>query len=324
MTKNLFKYLKKFLPLIGIVILIYIIYSLNFEDIKNAFLSINPIYLLLGLTLRIPWILVRTYSWRLILKEHKIHLGFFRSVKIFLIGFFYCSITPGYIGHLMRAPYVKEETGEPYGKLFVNVLIDSTLRSIASFIMIIVGAFLVISLFPELFWINIVIFAILGLVLFFFIKKERGEKFFHTLIKYFIPKKFKSDLTRFVDTFYKDFPKVTQLIPPLLLGFVTWSITFTQIYIIVWALGLDIPYLYFILLFPLANMVGTLPISFAGLGLREGTSILIFTTLFAGVTSEEVLVFTLLGFLLTDTFTGLVGFLVSLTETREKKCLPKN
>ncbi len=86
------------------------------------------------------------------------------------------------------------------------------------------------------------------------------------------------------------------------------------------ALGIDIPYHYFILLFPLANIAGFLPVTFAGLGVREGVSILIFTTLFA-VTPEEVLVFTLVGFIITDIFTGFIGFLVSLTEAGEKKTI---
>lgn len=330
MKKNLFKYAKKFLPLIGIVILLYIIYSLDIEDIKNAFLSINPLYILVALLLTLPRVLVRNFGWQLIQKEQKIKLSFFRSLKIFLIGFFYCSITPSFIGHLMRAPYMKEDTGEPYGKLFVNIIIDSTLRTISSYLMIFIGGLLVITYFPDIFWKNTSIFAIVLIIFliillsaFYFIKKERGEKIFHTLIRYIIPKKLKDNSYRFVNTFYKDFPKVNRLIPPLLLSFIVWIFFFTQEYIIVMAMGLDseIPYHFFIFLFPLANVAGYLPITFAGLGVREGTSIFIFTTLF-GVGEAEILVFTLVGFIITDIFTGFIGFLVSLTEAGEKKSIP--
>jgi len=322
-VKSLFKHAKKFLPLIGIAIFIYIVYSLNFEDIKNAFLSIKPIYIVLALSLTLPLLLIRNYSWQLILKEQKIKLSFFQSLKIFLIGFFYCSITPGFIGHLMRVPYMKEKTGEPYGKLFVNIFIDSTLRTVAIFLMILTGALLVIGSYPKLFWITIIIFIILVLVLLYFIKKERGEKLFHKLIKYLIPKKLKDNFHKFVNTFYFDFPRITRLILPILVAFITWIIVFTQEYIIVMALGVDIPYHYFILLFPVANIAGFIPITFAGLGIREGTSILIFSTLFA-VSQEDVFVFTLAGFIITDIFIGFIGFLVSLTEAREKRFIPTN
>jgi uncharacterized protein (TIRG00374 family) len=230
----------------------------------------------------------------------------------------------------MRAPYMKEVTGEPYGKLFVNILIDSTLRTISSYLMIFIGGILVISFFPDIFWNNtsifsivLIVFLITLLIAFYFIKKERGEKIFHALIRYIIPKKLKEGSYRFVNSFYKDFPRITHLIPPLLISFIVWIFFFTQEYIIVMAMGLgsEIPYHFFILLFPLANVAGYLPITFAGLGVREGASIFIFSTLF-GVGEAEILVFTLVGFIITDIFTGFIGFLVSLTEAGEKKSLP--
>lgn len=317
MTKNLFKYVKKFLPLIGIILLILLVISLDVEKLKNAFLSIKPIYIVLALSLTLPMVLIRNYGWQLLLKEQKIKIGYFLSLKIFLIGFFYCSITPGYIGHVVRIPYLKEETGEPYGKLFVNTVIDSVLRAISQYLMILTGAILVIGTFPELFWVNIIIFVIFVLILFYLFKKERGEKLFHIFIKYLIPRKLRYNFYRFVNTFYFDFPRVTRLILPFLLSLITCIIVFTQVYIIVIALGVDIPYHIFILLFPLANVVGFIPITLAGIGTRELTSVLIFSTLFT-VTKEEALVFTLVGFILTDIFTGFIGFLVSLTEAREK------
>lgn len=317
MTKKIFKHAKKFLPFIGIIILIYTIYTLDVEKIKNAFFSIKPIFIILALSLTLPRILIRNYAWQLIQKEQNIKLTFFQSLKIFLIGYFYGSITPGYLGQLMRVPYMKKKTGEPYGKLFVNSSIESIVHSSSMYIMIIIGALLVVETFPGIFPITIVWIIILAIIIIYFIKKERGEKLFYTLIKYLIPKKLKHNLNRFVQTFYNDFPKINRLILPFILGIFTWIIIFSQEYIIVLALGLDIPYLYFLLLFPLANAAGFLPITFAGLGTRELAAIVLFSTLFA-VAEEEILVVSLVGFIITDLFTGFIGFLATLTETGEK------
>lgn len=318
MTKKLFSYAKKFLPLIGITILIILIINLDVVKIKNAFLSIEPIYIVIALSLTLPAMLVRNFAWQLLQKEQKINISFYRSLKIYLIGFFYCSITPAYAGHLMRVPYLKEETGEPYGKLFVNVFIDSTLRTIGQYLMILIGAILVFSTFPDLLWINILLFSITLITSFYFIKKERGEKVLFMLIKFIIPRRLKDKFYRFVNTFYHDFPRITRLIPPMLVGLFSWLIIFSQEYIVVMALGIEIPFHIFILLFPLANVAGFVPITFAGLGVREATSILIFSTLFA-IGREEILVFTLVGFMITDIFPGFIGFLASLTESGEKK-----
>ena len=317
MTKKIFKHAKKFLPFIGIVILIYTIYTLDVEKIKNAFFSIKPIFIILALSLTLPRILIRNYAWQLIQKEQNIKLTFFQSLKIFLIGYFYGSITPGYLGQLMRVPYMKKKTGEPYGKLFVNSSIESIVHSSSMYIMIIIGALLIVETFPGIFPITIVWIIILAIIIIYFIKKERGEKLFYTLIKYLIPKKLKHNLNRFVQTFYNDFPKINRLILPFILGIFTWIIIFSQEYIIVIALGLNIPYIWFLLLFPLANAAGFLPITFAGLGTRELAAIVLFSTLFA-VGKEEILVVSLVGFIITDLFTGFIGFLATLTETGEK------
>lgn len=323
MVKNLFKHARKFLPLIGIILLGYLVYSLGLEDIKNAFLSIHLIYVIFALSLTFPRVLIRNYAWRMIQEEQKIHLTYFQSLKIFMIGYFYASFTPGFVGQLMRLPYMKEKTGERYGKLFINTVIEVTLRQIAIYVMILFGLIMVIERFSgiELFrTITMIIIAALivtAFIVIYFIGKERGEKLLKLLVKYFMPKKFKETYYRFVGTFYKDFPRLTRLIIPFFLSFMTWIIIFSQEYIIVMAVGANIPYLSFLLLFPVANIAGYIPITFAGLGTRELASILIFSTLF-GVAEYKIFVFTLVGFIVTVIFTGFLGFLVSLTETRKK------
>jgi uncharacterized protein (TIRG00374 family) len=320
-ARKIFKQAKKFLPLIGIAIFVYIVYNLDIEKIIVVFLSINPIFIICSLTLTIPRLIIRNTAWQIIQKEQKITISFFQSLKIFLIGYFYGSITPGYIGQLMRVPYMKEKTGAPYGKLFVNSLMETIIHTLSLYGMMLIGALLVMGVLPELLYISGIWVLLLAIILFYFVKRERGEKLFHLLIHYLIPKKLKTNLYRFVDTFYTDFPEIKKLLLPLILGIFTWIIIFSQEYIIVLALGIDIPYLYFLLLFPIANVVGFIPITFAGLGTRELTAIFLFSTLF-GVGEEEVFVFTILGFVITDIFTGFIGFILSLTETKKRSMIP--
>jgi hypothetical protein len=215
---------------------------------------------------------------------------------------------------------MKEKTHEPYGKLFTNTVIETILHTFSLYIMMILGALLIITVKPELLIITIAWMIVLISILIYFVKKERGEKLFYTLIKYLIPKNLKNHFTRFVDSFYADFPRIKKLILPTVLGSLTWIIIFSQEYLFVIALGLDIPYLYFLLLFPIANTVGFIPITVAGLGTREITSIFLFTTLF-NVLPEDILVVSLAGFIMTDLFTGFIGFLLSLTEAGRKDVL---
>jgi len=65
-----------------------------------------------------------------------------------------------------------------------------------------------------------------------------------------------------------------------------------------------------------------IPITIAGIGVREITAITIFTTIY-NVSKEEILVVSLLGFIIIDIITAFVGFLLSLTETVDKKSFLK-
>ena len=322
MVKNLLGKLKLILPFIGLGILVYLIYTLDIQKIITAFLSIDFIYVVYALLLTIPLLLIRNVAYQIILKEQKITIGSFGSLKIYLIGIFYGSFTPGYSGQLMRIPYLKEKTGEPFGKLFINTLIDTFVHSFSIYGMIIIGAFLVVGTIPSLLPVTIAWMIGFCLAVIYFTRKERGEKFFRVIITYLIPKKIKPQLNAFVDTFYTDFPRFKAMIIPYLIGILTWVIVFSQEFLILLGLGLDIPYLAFLALYPIANVAGFIPITFGGLGTREFTAILIFTTLFS-VTAEQILVLSLVGFCVTDIFLAAIGFLLSLTETRVKRRIPE-
>jgi uncharacterized protein (TIRG00374 family) len=322
MVQDLLKKAKLILPFIGLVILVYIIYSLDVYKIIAAFLSINPLYIVYALLLSIPLLLIRNTAWLLILREQNIRIEFFRCMKIYLIGLFYGSISPGYAGQLMRVPYLKEKTGEPYGKLFVNTVIETFVHTVSLYGMMIIGAVLALQTLPQLLPLTIVWIAAVTLVAVYFVGKKRGEKLFRTLITYLIPKSVKRHFHEFVDTFYADFPRFTAMIVPYLLGIITWVIVFSQEYMIVLGLGLNIPYFAFLFLFPIANTAGFLPITFAGLGIREGAAIYIFTTLYQAP-GPQVLVLSLVGFIVTDFFLGILGFFLSLTESRSLARIPE-
>jgi uncharacterized protein (TIRG00374 family) len=322
MVKNLVGKLKLVLPFIGLGILAYLVYSLDPQKIITAFLTIDPIYIVYALLLTIPLLVIRNVEWQIILKEQKISIGYLESLKIYLIGIFYGSFTPGYSGQLMRIPYLKEKTKEPFGKLFINTIIDTFVHSFSIYGMIIIGAFLVVGTIPELLPATITWMIGFSLVALYFTRKERGEKFFRVIITYLIPKKVKPHLNAFIDSFYSDFPRFKVMIIPYLIGIITWVIVFSQEYLILLGLDLQIPYLTFLALYPIANVAGFIPITFGGLGTREFTAILIFTTLFT-VTAEQILVLSLVGFFVTDIFLAFLGFLLSLTETHVKTSLPE-
>jgi uncharacterized protein (TIRG00374 family) len=314
--KNIILYSKKVVPFIGIVILFYLIINIGFEKIINTFLEISPINIIFAASLTFPRLFIRNTQWQLILKKQNINVSFIKSLKIFMIGYFYGSITPGYLGQMIRIAYMKDATNEPLGKLFVNSTIETAVHGLSLYFMMLIGAFIVAEFYPEIF-IGAIFFVFISIIIYaFFIKKERGEKIFYFLIKLFIPKKFRIYLDKFVNTFYKDFPQIKDYILPFLLGIPAWIIIYSQIYILGLSLNIEIPYFIFLVLYPIGNIIAFIPISSAGLGTREMTLVLLFSLF--GVSPEKAIVLSLAGHLLTDVLTGFYGFIISLTEYKGK------
>jgi len=79
---KLFKFLKKILPFIGLIFFIlYITFTFDFVDIKEAFLRVSPFFICLSLVLTIPGVIIRIYAWQIVLKEQSIQISFLQLLK---------------------------------------------------------------------------------------------------------------------------------------------------------------------------------------------------------------------------------------------------
>ena len=74
------------------------------------------------------------------------------------------------------------------------------------------------------------------------------------------------------------------------------------------ALGLDLPLAYYMIFVPITSLVLVLPISFAGLGVREGAYVFLFTQ--AGAVPEVALSMSLLVYVLGTVVPGLIGGII--------------
>jgi hypothetical protein len=76
------------------------------------------------------------------------------------------------------------------------------------------------------------------------------------------------------------------------------------------ALGLELPLPYYMIFVPITSLVLVLPISFAGLGVREGTYVFLFTQV--GAAPEVALSMSLLVYVLGTVVPGLIGGVIYL------------
>jgi len=306
--------LKVLLPLIGIAIFIYIIKEIGTNNIINALCNINPVLFAISLLIFVPRIIISTYRWKMIADIQGIIISLPSLIKLNLIGLFYGTITPLWLGDYIRIPYLREETGEPFGKCASNIIIDQIMEFSSLFILAVIGSAVLVEHFPSLFFILFSIFVIFVSVTIFLKKKKRSEKFFRIIYKIFIPEKLKSSVANEFDAFYRDMPALKSLMLPLLIGLFSYALYFAQIYIIALSFSVDIPFATFILIYPVASLIGLIPITVSGLGTREAALIHIFSIY--GIPSNITVAISLSGYVITMLIPSIIGGILAVTRIK--------
>lgn len=277
---------KKYLPLIGITLFIYILAKLDiskiFEEIKNS----NLLYLGLSLIFVGFLLFTQTLKWFVIARHQKIKIGFFESFKINIISNFYGFITPSKIGTLIRAKYLRKYT-DNVGKGISNYTLDKILDTISVFFIAIVFSIIFKEKFSEL---PIILFVIilmsLILAMFIFLKKERSRSILRIFYHKLIPKKMKKKAKLTFNSFYENIPKKRYFILFFLINLLSWINIYLVSFFIGKALGINLAFVYFLTILPIGTLVSLIPITINGLGTREATLIGLFALF--GVSAEKV------------------------------------
>lgn len=320
MEKIDLKKVGKFIPLLGAVLFIYIIYNIGVEKIANTFVLIPIQYFILALLPFFLRLIIYTYKWQYICKKQKLNLSLLYLIKIYLIGIFYGNLTPGAIGFHVRIFYMRKKTKASLGKCLANSIIDTESGLIMGLFIGLIGSIILIDLYPESNLLPIIIpLPIIIFLLFLFhvtvlvviMKKSGGSRFFKIFIRPFIPKKYRENIDQSVESLYEDMPRLRVMSIPLLLDLLIWVITGTQVYIIAQAFSVNIPYLTFLMLHALSVVaIGILPISVGGLGVREG--VFVFLLLPFGVEAQVAFVISLIGYLVKMLIPAVIGMILSL------------
>jgi uncharacterized protein (TIRG00374 family) len=234
----------------------------------------------------------------------------FYITKIFLISVFYGIITPASVGGFISVYYIKKKSKVKWEKSITNSLIDASTEFIAGLFLALIGTIIFIDKYPSIFHIILVIFLLNSSILIILMKKERGELLFRNLIKILIPEKFRTRVGKSIEAFYEDIPRLRDLIIPIFLEIVVWMIMGLQVYIIALGFSINITVYQFILIYMISFIVGILPISIGGIGVREGALVLLLLEFNVDPSASFVISF--VGYILTNLFPGIIGWGLSI------------
>lgn len=307
------KKLSKFIPIIGIFLFIYILFNIGYEKIIYAFSLIPWYFYGLALLVFIPKLLLAGLKWQYINKKQDIHISYFTVIRLYLLGLFYGSITPGAIGMHIRVYYLRKKTRVSFEKCIANSLIEGVLAIIAGLFLAIFGSLLILKDYPGIFPLIIGFFIMYAVAFTFFLERKRGRGFFTFIVRPFLPHAQKENLEYIISRLYKDIPRLHDLFFPFVSELVIWIIAASQVYVLSLAFSISIPYGEFILLSIVSVIISNIiPLSIGGLGVREGTFVVLLSTY--GVSFEVAFVLSLAGFLVKNLIPGLVGLIISIFE----------
>lgn len=311
---------KRFLPIIGIIILIYVLTTLDGAAIIAVFTSLHPLHIILSFLSIIPIILFFCFVWYLILKCHNISVSYVYVIKNLFIGFFYGFITPGGFGAYTKALYLRDESGEPLHKCTVNVLLLNTIDYMGLLTPGIIGGFFLSSYHPYLFPLFLLVFILFLVLLTTLLKRKTGNIIFEKLVKYKLLSLEKKDKWfTHLDLLYSDIPRVKDLFIPYVLAVLGWVAWFVILFFIAKLFAIHVPLLTFLFMISVVSVLASLPISIYGLGTREAAMIWMFS--FYEIPVENIVSFSLFWFVILWLTPSIIGAIVTTFEGRTRPIL---
>jgi len=297
--------LKKYLPIFGILLFIYILVKIDLQAVLSEIQNANIYFLLIAVFLVFIMMLSETIKWFTIARFQNIKIPFSEAFKINMIDNYYGFITPSKVGSVIRAEYLRKYTEGHFGKGLFNFIIDKVMDLSAIIFIAIIFSYnfkdkldLPIGFFTALF-----LFFVFGTL--FFLKKERSEVILRIIYRKLVPNRFRDQAKSSFESFYDHVPKKRYFILFFLLNLFNWIINYTLAYSVGLSLGIDLPFIYYLSIFPLATLVSLIPISVAGLGTREATLISLFGLF--GIAAAKVFSMSIISLLIAGIIPAIIG-----------------
>jgi len=266
---------------VSIVLIILLLRLINIPDMLSLLKNVNPYYFILLLVLITIDRIFMAYKWHLLLKIKDMSISLFSAIRTYYIGTFIGFFLPTTVGgDIVRVLKLHSEKRRGTDALS-SVILERILGFIASAILAPIAALFLISFFK----INIWRFLwIAGALLFLFIilmvisfseiivrKIDKNER----LSKNFLFNKLKKLYLSYAE--YKNHKGALSLF--LALSILEQLAAVIGSYLACRALNLSIPFIYFLLIIPLVQLISRIPISFEGIGVNEGLLVYFFTLL---------------------------------------------
>ncbi len=306
MSKSITSYLKKYSYLFGIFLFFIILTKTDFNTILEGIKNVKVSYLIMAGLLNLPVLFIKSCCWNYIKKQQGISYKLKDSFMMYCSGIFIGALTPGRIGDLTKALYLKKD-GHPLGKSILTTVLERLSDFFFLGIFIFFGSLLFFNPIYKKIWMPLIIILLLIILFGIFLKtgllKILLEKIFYILV----PLKYQSSWKISFQNFIQDL-KIYKLKNYLIIFLITvsaWTFYYLQAYVLAGGAGIHVPVVYLAVIVTIAGLITLIPVSVLGIGTRDAALIFLFAPL--SVNKEQAILLSVL-ILSMSLITCIIGF----------------
>ena len=299
--------------LLGPAVLAYFLLTTDLHRIAANLREVRLAPLALSLALYVGLVLTKAWRWRLLLRELGLAAPTMREAStLFMIGQFAGGATPGQAGDFVRAWYLRER-GAPLSTALFSILLDRLLDFLLLAIVSLFGLVAFLDIFPvalrPAILVTTVGFAIVVAIAVPALIARAPRRWLMTRLRVVAPASMRERLERWQQLLdvLEARPAFTLLL--LLSTVAATAVVMVRIWLLYRALDVAIPVALLVSASALISILQTLPVSIAGVGVRD--AVLIAVLAHHGYSPEHALALSAL-FLVLTLEQMLIGFFVSM------------
>jgi uncharacterized protein (TIRG00374 family) len=299
--------------LLGPAVLAYFLLTTDLHRIAANLREVRLAPLALSLALYVGLVLTKAWRWRLLLRELGLAAPTMREAStLFMIGQFAGGATPGQAGDFVRAWYLRER-GAPLSTALFSILLDRLLDFLLLAIVSLFGLVAFLDIFPvalrPAILVTTVGFAIVVAIAVPALIARAPRRWLMTRLRVVAPASMRERLERWQELLdvLEARPAFTLLL--LLSTVAATAVVMVRIWLLYRALDVVIPVALLVSASALISILQTLPVSIAGVGVRD--AVLIAVLAHHGYSPEHALALSAL-FLVLTLEQMLIGFFVSM------------
>lgn len=282
--------------IITILLLLFVLIKLDIYEILSIFINSNIFLIAICLILVPALFSIRVFKWDVLLRSVGMKHTFQTLFRVSLIGIFYGMITPGKAGEIARAYYLKSDKSITVPTIICDKLIDIL-------VLIILSALAILFFFSDAnIYSLMVVLVLLFVLMTILLLNERIIYFLLSLIG--ADNQSKSQFIETLHSIRNDLRLLTKLI---LLSLCYYIFALILAVIILKSLSASID-LRIAFIYPIIVLMGNIPITISGFGLREYVTVLCFEEL--DQNPAIGFSFSILLFIFTTLIPGLAGYIL--------------